>query len=239
MAVTFCLSAETLRPNRSRGASLASLLTAGLLQTVAGALLVVLPLLGAPALPEPHRSPPPFILFVKPAPPPAARESAPREREKIPTISAHGSRRFLAPADIPLGIPDEIGGEPEGLGVEGGLPVGLGAEIVFRLPPGRQEPSKPVRPGGDIKPPRRIKYVVPIYPELAKKARVEGIVILEAIIDPSGQVSNLRVLRSVPLLDDAALSAVQQWHYEPTLLNGVSVPIVMTVTVQFELARGR
>ncbi len=78
MAVPFCLSAEPPRRNRSRGASLASLLTAGLLQTVAGALLIVLPLLGTPALPEPHRPPPRFILSVKPAPPPASRESAPR-----------------------------------------------------------------------------------------------------------------------------------------------------------------
>ena len=235
MAVPFCLSAEPPRRNRSRGASLASLLTAGLLQTVAGALLIVLPLLGTPALPEPHRPPPRFILSVKPAPPPASRESAPREREKIPTISAHGSQRFLAPVDIPFGILDEIGSEQIGLGVEGGIPFGLGDEIVFGLPPARQEPAQPVKPGGDVKPPRRIKYVEPIYPELAKRVRLEGIVILEAVIDPSGFVSELGVLRSVPLLDDAALNAVKQWRYEPTLLNGMPVPIIMTVTVRFIL----
>ncbi len=92
-----------------------------------------------------------------------------------------------------------------------------------------------MKPGGDVKPPRRIKYVEPIYPELAKRVRLEGIVILEAVIDPSGFVSELGVLRSVPLLDDAALNAVKQWRYEPTLLNGMPVPIIMTVTVRFIL----
>ena len=61
-------------------------------------------------------------------------------------------------------------------------------------------------------------------------------VILEAIIDPGGNVTNVRVLRSIPLLDNSAIEAVRQWKYEPTLLNGVPVPIVMTVTVNFALS---
>ncbi|HLE20727.1 MAG TPA: TonB family protein [Vicinamibacteria bacterium] len=59
--------------------------------------------------------------------------------------------------------------------------------------------------------------------------------ILEAVIDPQGRVRNVDVLRSVPLLDDAAVAAVQQWEYEPTLLNGVPVPVIVTVTVRFEM----
>ena len=73
-------------------------------------------------------------------------------------------------------------------------------------------------------------------PDIAKQARVQGIVILEAIIDPQGNVTNVRVLRSIPLLDQSAIDAVKQWKYEPTLLNGVPVPIVMTVTVNFALS---
>ena len=89
--------------------------------------------------------------------------------------------------------------------------------------------------GGDIRPPNKIKDVAPKYPDIAKQARVQGIVILEAIIDPTGNVTNVRVLRSIPLLDQSAIDAVRQWKYEPTLLNGVPVPIVMTVTVNFTL----
>jgi protein TonB len=64
---------------------------------------------------------------------------------------------------------------------------------------------------------------------------VQGVVILEAIIGPAGAVTEVKVLRSVPLLDDAAIAAVSQWQYTPTLLNGVPVPIIMTVTVNFTL----
>ncbi len=71
--------------------------------------------------------------------------------------------------------------------------------------------------------------------EEAKKALIQGIVILEAIIDPRGDVTNVRVLRSIPALDPAAIDAVRQWRYEPTLLNGVPGPIIMTVTVNFSL----
>ena len=74
-----------------------------------------------------------------------------------------------------------------------------------------------------------------MYPELARRARVQGVVILEAIIGVDGRVQQARVLRSVPLLDQAALNAVQSWEYTPTLLDGRPVPIIMTVTVNFRL----
>ena len=69
-------------------------------------------------------------------------------------------------------------------------------------------------------PPKKIRDVPPVYPELAKQARVQGLVILEAIIGTRGRVSRVRVLRSIPLLDGSALNAVRQWRFEPTLLNG-------------------
>lgn len=90
-----------------------------------------------------------------------------------------------------------------------------------------------IRVGGQIKPPTKIKDVKPIYPAIARSARVSGIVIIEATIGPDGKVIDAKVLRSVPLLDQAALDAVQQWEYQPTLLNGVPVPVVVTVTINF------
>ena len=93
----------------------------------------------------------------------------------------------------------------------------------------------PVRVGGNIKEPKKIKHVNPEYPDIAKQARVQGIVILECVISPQGKVSNVTVLRGIPLLDQAAQDAVRQWVYSPTLLNGVPVPVIMTVTVNFKL----
>jgi len=72
---------------------------------------------------------------------------------------------------------------------------------------------------------------------LAIDARKEGVVILEAVLDEEGAVRNVRVLRSIPLLDDAAIQAVSKWRFTPTLLNGTPVPVVMTVTVSFQLTK--
>jgi len=99
-----------------------------------------------------------------------------------------------------------------------------------------QEPvERPVRVGGTIQPPRKLRNVRPAYPQIAQSARVEGTVIIEATLDARGKVAETRVLRSVPLLDQAALDAVRQWEYEPTLVNGAPVPVIMTVTVNFRL----
>ena len=90
-----------------------------------------------------------------------------------------------------------------------------------------------VRIGGQIKPPTKIKDVQPVYPAIARSARVAGVVTIEATIGPDGKVIDAKVVRSIPLLDQAALDAVQQWEYTPTLLNGVPVPVLVTVTINF------
>ncbi len=95
--------------------------------------------------------------------------------------------------------------------------------------------ERAIRVGGSIQPPRKVRNVQPVYPQIAQSARVQGVVIIEATIDRSGRVSATRLLRSIPLLDQAALDAVRQWEYVPTLLNGVAVPVIMTVTVNFTL----
>ena len=118
-------------------------------------------------------------------------------------------------------------------GIVGGLDVPTAA--VEAPPPPAVAPAGPITIGGNIKPPARTKYVMPEYPELARKNRVQGVVILEAIIGADGKVEDARVLRSSPLLDQAALTAVRAWEYTPTLLNGRPTPVIMTVTVVFGL----
>jgi TonB family protein len=96
-----------------------------------------------------------------------------------------------------------------------------------------------VRVGGSITQPRKTKDVAPTYPAAAQQARVQGIVILEATIGTDGKVQDAKVLRSIPLLDAAALDAVRQWEYTPTLFNGVPTPVIMTVTVNFTMTSRR
>lgn len=167
--------------------------------------------------------------------------AVPRPRRQAP-VEAVQAAAAGAPVEAPQGIEPETGVEvsaemlaavtrdTSGLaaGVETGLPD---APVVVPPPP----PIEPVRPGGHIEMPARVVYVAPVYPPVAQAARLEGLVIIEATIDPSGAVVGARVLRSAPLLDDAALAAVRQWRYTPTLLNGVPVPVILTVTVQFKI----
>jgi protein TonB len=93
-----------------------------------------------------------------------------------------------------------------------------------------------VRVGGTVSQPTKTKHVAPVYPQIAQSANVQGVVILEAIIGGDGKVQDARVLRSIPLLDQAAVDAVKQWEFTPTMLNGSPVPVIMTVTVQFSLS---
>jgi protein TonB len=144
----------------------------------------------------------------------------------------------VAPVDVPqeivpesapdLGIEGGVAG-----GVEGGVAGGVVGGVVGGLP--ESTPPAAVRVGGNIKEPKKIKDVLPVYPPIAKSARVQGQVILECTISPQGRVADVRVQRGVPLLDQAAIEAVRQWQYSPTLLNGVPVPVIMTVTVTFRL----
>jgi len=90
-----------------------------------------------------------------------------------------------------------------------------------------------VRPGGRIMPPKKIKDVPPVYPALAQTAHVSGAVTIEATIGTDGKVVDAKVVHSIPMLDQAALDAVRQWEYLPTMLNGVPVPVLVTVTVNF------
>jgi TonB family protein len=122
-------------------------------------------------------------------------------------------------------------------GVEGGVKGGVAGGVV-----GAQELRKfegdAVRAVGDIQPPRLIKEVYPKYPEVARQARVEGIVILEAKADEQGNVIDAKILRSIPLLDQAAIDALKQWKYEPLTIGGKARKVIFTVTVRFVLSEG-
>lgn len=100
-------------------------------------------------------------------------------------------------------------------------------------PPPAPVESKPVRIGGNVQAGNLIRQINPVYPPLARQARIQGIVVLEAIISNEGTIRNLRVVSGHPLLTQAALDAVQLWRYRPTLLNGDPVEVITTITVNF------
>lgn len=92
-----------------------------------------------------------------------------------------------------------------------------------------------IRVGREVKPPTKVHDVRPIYPDEARAAGIQGVVVLEVRIEADGRVGQARILRSIPALDEAAMDAVREWQFTPTLLNGTATPVVMTVTVQFLL----
>ena len=130
------------------------------------------------------------------------------------------------------GVEGGVSGSVEGVvgGVVGGIVGGtVSAQDL------KEFEKDAVRAVGDIKPPKLIKQVNPVYPEIAKQSGVEGLVILEAKADEQGNVVDTRVLRSIPLLDQAAIDAVRQWVYEPLVLDGKPRPVLFTVTIRFKL----
>ena len=110
-----------------------------------------------------------------------------------------------------------------------------GIYVIPPPPPPPPAPIEPVRIGGNIAAPTKTHDAAPVYPGIAQAARVQGMVIIQATIGVDGRVIDAAVLKSVPLLDEAALAAVRQWRYTATRLNGAPVAVVMTVTVNFQL----
>ena len=153
-----------------------------------------------------------------------AREFARNENE------SRALQTFLDSLDRPV----PAGRGARGAGVIGSVVGGL-AQAPPPPPPPPAPGTAPLRIAGNIKPPPKTKDVRPVYPAIAQQANVQGVVIIEATISPTGTVTDAKILRSIPLLDAAALDAVRQWEFAPTLLNGVAVPVIMTVTVNFSL----
>lgn len=180
-----------------------------------------------------------------PPPPPRAKAHPAKPGNRIRPVAAAATRAagaLVAPVDIPVSIPEEPmaawGGAEDGVeggvegGVPGGYPRGVIGDALYSI---IGDETAPVRPIGEVRMPRLVRRVEPVYPEIARQSRVQGTVILEATTDIDGRVVAVRVLRSIPLLDAAAVDAVRQWLYEPLVVNGRPRAVVFTVTLRFEL----
>jgi protein TonB len=186
-----------------------------------------------------------------PPPPPAAgRVVAPHKTSTRPKLT-YRLGKLTAPASIPRTVSlDNADAAPDLGGVAGGVPGGVaggqlggslggvigGTGTSIPIPPPQQPAAKRiVRVGSNLKAPRQTFSVQPEYPVLAKQTHVSGTVVVNAVIDEHGNVVGARALNGHPLLIPAALKAVLQWQYEPTLLNGTPVAVEMEVTVHFSL----
>lgn len=183
-----------------------------------------------------------------PPPPPLPPSAVPRSARSVPKTFTPG--KLTAPSFVPkavASVPDSA--PPEGAfagmpgGVPGGIPGGQIGGILGGVAGGVAAPSapaeapagpkSPVRVGGDVRPPRLLSGPAPVYPILARQAHVQGMVIIDAIIDEHGNVIEEKVVSGQPLLIDAALKAVSQRKYEPTVLDGHPTPIDLRVEVNF------
>ena len=206
--------------------------------------LLVAQLTGALALPTPvetlaYVQPDPIVRIADPPSPPS-RSRQPASRADSQPVASASAAPVVAPRDITIET-DTDGldrpGPPVSL-IDGGLPgvpEGVGRVEAIAPAPPAEKATAPIRLHSGIRAPTKLVHVPPAYPAIARTARVQGLVIIEATIDTDGAVVSTRVLKSVPLLDQAAVDAVRQWRFTPTLLNNVAVPIIMTVTVNFAL----
>jgi len=184
--------------------------------------------------PPPPPPPPPAVMPVKVVKPMARLIEAgklitPRAIPKEVNIF----KEQEMPPDVAVGV---VGGVPGG--VPGGQAGGVLGGIIggSNLPPPPKETPKRIRVGGQVQTAKLINKVQPVYPPLAKQARIQGTVRLQAVIAKDGSVVELQVLSGHPLLQQAALDAVRQWRYHPTLLNTEPVEVVTTIDVIFTLS---
>lgn len=244
---------ETLTISRAAGAvprSRLALPVSLTMHAAAVAALLTLPLWMAAELPTVAQAPihdvlaTPTIVKIAPQPTPAPASDS---RRVAPTRARAGGPAIPVPTEIPEGPPVPDAGPAIDAGTSMVVGTGCfdctgpgGADGVgptISDPGGQQQGPQVVLSGIDVAPPRKLRHVAPTYPELALRARVEGKVVIECTIDVSGRVDGARVLSGHPLLDASALQAVNQWVYTPTLLRGVPVAVLMTVTVGFTLSR--
>jgi protein TonB len=180
---------------------------------------------------------------------PQIRPAAPDALVEPTAIPTEVARIIDEPAMPDTGV---VGGIPGGIprGAPGGILGGIlsshsNADPLPALappppppppPPKVVAPAGPVRVGGIVKEPRIVKLVPPVYPKMARQARITGTVVLEAIITGDGRVAEIKVVSGHPLLVEAAINCVKQWEYEPTELNGVPTPVILTAKVHFQNA---
>lgn len=230
------------------------------LHMVAITLLAIPVLFMANQLPEvptmmafvaPVPAPPP------PPPPPPPQVARAAERRPDTARPPEVKSELVAPLETPDRIEPEPLAEPssvaDALGVIGGVEGGVAGGVVGGVVGGLPEPlpppppppvvaqaRRPVRIGGEIRAPELVRRIEPAYPQLAVSAQIEGLAILEAVVDEAGRVTDVTILKSAhPLLDREAIMAVKQWRYSPLKLNGKNQPFVLTVTLSFSLGRPR
>jgi protein TonB len=231
---------------RVRSRQSASVLLTVFVETVLIAVLVMVPLMATDVLPAPTDAMHAFVAAAAPPPPPPpppAPRTAPTPQTTQPVVVAPSDAAPLeAPPDILPEPPTDIGFERSS-GVPGGFDDGVAESIglpggqgdLLRPPPRPDPPQPPPRVGGNVLPPKKTKHVNPVYPSIAIASRTQGLVVIEATIDETGRVRDAAVRRGSPLLNDAALEAVRQWEFTPTLLNGRPTAVIMSVTVTFQL----
>lgn len=182
-----------------------------------------------------------------PPPPPPALAHAVHEIPK----STFTPGKLTAPSFVPKVVaistgeaaPPEVtlsgafGGVPGGVagGQIGGVLGGVGPAAPMPIAAISEGPRAPVRVGGTVKPPRLLSGPQPIYPILAKQSRIQGVVVIEAIIDERGNVIQQRLVSGQPLLVQAAMKAVAERKYEPTILDGEATPVDLRVEVTFHI----
>jgi protein TonB len=158
---------------------------------------------------------------------------------------------FRQPASVPASIltdeselPATLAAGPANPGAIGGVPWGTGtsSSLIPKLPPPKPAPAVdaarqvPVRVGGVVQAAKLVHQVTPLYPPAARQARISGTVRIEAVISRDGIIQSLQVMSGHPWLAQAALDAVRQWVYRPTLLNGEPVEVLTQIDVNFKLA---
>lgn len=212
--------------------------------------IILVPLIYTEALPKAQLMT--FLVAPPPPPPPPPPPAAVAPVKVIRRVTAEDIMR--APTVIPKTIA-QIKDEPEpiqtaAMGVVGGVPGGMPGGTVGGVlgsiissaaaapppPPPKAATPRRIRVGGQVESAKLIFQPKPEYPPLAKMARIQGTVRLEAIISRDGTIQDLKVLSGHPLLVKVALEAVQRWRYQPTLLNGEPVEVVTEVDVNFTLA---
>jgi protein TonB len=138
-------------------------------------------------------------------------------------------------------IPDPTPDEPEPIRLEEPEPeldLPDFDDMVFGIPdaPPAAEPDGPIQVGGDVVAPEKINAPQPQYTEIARKARIQGVVIVQAIIDKQGQVTNVKILKGLPMgLSEEAMAAIKRWTFKPATLNGKPVDVYYNLTVNFRL----
>jgi protein TonB len=215
------------------------------IQTVVVGIMVLIPLIYTEALPR-HQlmsfltAPPP------PPPPPPPPATAPRVRV-VPRV-VQQPQEMVQPRAIPKEVaiiredplppPGPVGGVVGGVagGIPGGSAGGVLGGIIAAAPP--PPPPERIRVGGQVQSAKLVNQARPTYPPLARQARIQGTVRLEAVISKNGAIEELKVVSGHPLLIQSAQAAVLQWRYEPTLLNGVPVEVITTIDVNFTLGGG-